>query len=313
MDDGGQRENRRHRMDYSKGCYAPWNVVPPYQMKDQEAFIMNTKIRMVFAERDAAVEERNRAVIEKKEAYAERDFAIQQRDTAFAERDTAIKERDNAIAALHFLESTTNGSLGCRTRGTKRPEQPKNHRNYNTDSVCINRDVPVADAFPISAISSEAAKALQVKRSKVNKGMSTKSAKSPRKTKKVNEDLNRHLTKDGSKAEWDAHDLGSIDQIQFDESTMPIPVCTCTGIPRQCYKWGSGGWQSSCCTTYLSEYPLPQLPNKRHARLGGRKMSGSVFSRLLTRFAVADRDLSMPIDLKTYWAKHGTNRYITIK
>lgn len=313
MDDGGERESKRHKMDYSRGGYAPWNVVPPYQMKDQEAFIMNTKIRMVFAERDAAVEERDRAVIEKKAALAERDFAIQQRDTAFAARDTAIKERDNALAALHFQECTMNGTLGCRTRGTKRPDQPKNHRNNGTDSICINKDVPVADAFPISTISSEAAKTLQVKRPKVNKGMSTKSAKSPRKAKKVNEDLNRHLTTDGSKAEWDAQDLGSINQIQFDESTMPIPVCTCTGTPRQCYKWGSGGWQSSCCTTYLSEYPLPQLPNKRHARLGGRKMSGSVFSRLLTRLAVADHDLSIPIDLKTYWAKHGTNRYITIK
>ncbi|KAJ8530234.1 hypothetical protein K7X08_037069 [Anisodus acutangulus] len=313
MDDGSQRENRRHGMDYSEGGHAPWNVVRPYQMKDQEAYIMNMKIRMIFAERNAAVEERDRAVIEKKEAFAERDFAIRQRDTAFAERDTAIKERDNAMAALHFFESTMNGTLGCRTRGTKRPGQPKNHRNNNTDSVCIDRDVPVADAFPISAISSEATKALQVKRSKVNKGMSMKSAKSPRKTKKVNEDLNRHLTTDGSKAESYAQDLGSINQIQFDESTMPIPVCTCTGIPRQCYKWGSGGWQSSCCTTYLSEYPLPQLPNKRHARLGGRKMSGSVFSRLLTRLAVVDHDLSMPIDLRTYWAKHGTNRYITIK
>ncbi|XP_009627340.1 protein BASIC PENTACYSTEINE4-like isoform X2 [Nicotiana tabacum] len=274
MDDGGRRESRRHRMDCSKGGHAPWNVVPPYQMKDQEAFIMNTKIRMLCAERDAAVEERDRAVIEKNTVLAERDLAIQQRDTAIAERDTAIKERDNAIAALLFQESTMNGTLGCRTRGTKRPNQ--------------------------------IAKALQVKRTKGNKGMS-------RKTKKVNEDLNRHLTTDGSKAEWDAQDLGSINQIKFDESSMPIPVCTCTGIPRQCYKWGSGGWQSSCCTTYLSEYPLPQLPNKRHARIGGRKMSGSVFSRLLTRLAAVGHDLSLPIDLKTYWAKHGTNRYITIK
>ncbi|CAN4107441.1 unnamed protein product [Withania somnifera] len=301
-------------MDYSKGGYAPWNVVLPYQMKDQEAFIMNTKIRMVLAERDDAVEERNRAVIEKKEALAERDFAIQQRDVAVAERDAAIKERDNAMAALHFLECTMNGTLGCRTRGTKRLDRPKNNHNNNTaDSVCVNRDVPVTDAFPVSAVSSEAAKALQVKRSKVNKGMPKKLAKSPRKTKKVNEVLNQHLTTNGSEAEWDALDLGSISPIQFDESTMPIPVCTCTGVPRQCYKWGSGGWQSSCCTTYLSEYPLPQLPNKRHARLGGRKMSGSVFSRLLTRLAVADHDLSVPVDLKTYWAKHGTNRYITIK
>ncbi|KAK6120896.1 hypothetical protein DH2020_045353 [Rehmannia glutinosa] len=123
----------------------------------------------------------------------------------------------------------------------------------------------------------------------------------------------RRVTTDGSKAEWDSQDCGSMDQIRFDESTMPVPFCSCTGVPRQCYKWGSGGWQSSCCTTALSVYPLPQMPNKRHARMGGRKMSGSVFSRLLTRLAAAGRDLSVPLDLKNYWAKHGTNRYITIK
>ena len=104
-----------------------------------------------------------------------------------------------------------------------------------------------------------------------------------------------------------------MDQISFDESTMPIPICSCTGVGRQCYKWGSGGWQSSCCTTTLSVYPLPQMPNKRHSRMGGRKMSGTVFTRLLSRLAAQGHDLSAPVDLRNYWAKHGTNRYITIK
>ncbi|KAF3495773.1 hypothetical protein DY000_02057294 [Brassica cretica] len=45
---------------------------------------------------------------------------------------------------------------------------------------------------------------------------------------------------------------------------------------------GNGGWQSSCCTTTLSQHPLPQVPNKRHSRVGGKKMSGNVFSRLLS-------------------------------
>ncbi|CAN1314796.1 Protein BASIC PENTACYSTEINE6 [Linum perenne] len=94
---------------------------------------------------------------------------------------------------------------------------------------------------------------------------------------------------------------------------MQAPVCSCTGIFRQCYKWGNGGWQSSCCTTTLSMYPLPTVPNKRHARIGGRKMSGSAFSKLLSRLAAEGNDLSHPVDLKNHWAKHGTNRYITIK
>ncbi|PIN01237.1 hypothetical protein CDL12_26263 [Handroanthus impetiginosus] len=94
---------------------------------------------------------------------------------------------------------------------------------------------------------------------------------------------------------------------------MPVPVCSCTGVLRPCYKWGNGGWQSSCCTTNLSMYPLPAVPNKRHARVGGRKMSGSAFNKLLSRLAAEGHDLSNAVDLKEHWAKHGTNRYITIK
>ena len=63
----------------------------------------------------------------------------------------------------------------------------------------------------------------------------------------------------------------------------------------------------------MSMYPLPNMPNKKHARIGGRKMSGSAFSKLLSRLAVDGHHLSSPVDLKDHWAKHGTNRYITIK
>lgn len=124
------------------------------------------------------------------------------------------------------------------------------------------------------------------------------------------DDLNKQLVV--SKADWKGQDLG-LNQVTFDESTMPAPVCSCTGVLRQCYKWGNGGWQSSCCTTTLSMYPLPAVPNKRHARVGGRKMSGSAFNKLLSRLAAEGHDLSIPVDLKDHWAKHGTNRYITIK
>ena len=33
-----------------------------------------------------------------------------------------------------------------------------------------------------------------------------------------------------------------INGIVFDISTMPIPVCTCTGVAQQFYRWGNGGW-----------------------------------------------------------------------
>ncbi|XWS40120.1 hypothetical protein CRYUN_Cryun18bG0112700 [Craigia yunnanensis] len=131
--------------------------------------------------------------------------------------------------------------------------------------------------------------------------------------KKVAEDLNRQAGTEVKKCktEWNGQDIG-LNMVNFDETRMPVPVCSCTGVPRQCYKWGNGGWQSSCCTTTMSSYPLPQMPNKRHARVGGRKMSGSVFTKLLSRLAAEEQDLSIPLDLKNYWARHGTNRYITI-
>nr|GMC78293.1 protein BASIC PENTACYSTEINE4-like [Ipomoea batatas] len=310
MDDGGQ-ENRRQRMDCYRGGHPQWSMVSQQQMKEQNAFLMNMK--MLFAERDAAIEERDRALAEKKAAIEERDMVIQQRDAAIAERDNALRERDNAIAALQFQENNMSGALGYRISGTKHPSHLTTHRGNNFQSSGNTRDTPVTDAVPISAVSSEVVKAQQRKQAKVSRSNSTKSLDSPQKTKRVSEDLNRHVTTDGSKAEWDAQNLGFINQINFDESTMPTPVCTCTGVPRQCYKWGNGGWQSSCCTTSLSEYPLPQLPHKRHGRIAGRKMSGSVFSRLLTRLSSGGHDLSTPLDLKNYWAKHGTNRYITIK
>ncbi|KAJ4905351.1 Protein BASIC PENTACYSTEINE6 [Raphanus sativus] len=118
----------------------------------------------------------------------------------------------------------------------------------------------------------------------------------------------------GSKSDWRSQEMAGLNQVVYDETTMPPPVCSCTGVFRQCYKWGNGGWQSSCCTTTLSMHPLPALPNKKHARVGGRKMSGSAFNKLLSRLAAQGHpDLSDPVDLKDHWAKHGTNRYITSK
>lgn len=269
--------------------------MPQHQIKEPIAYGMNARLMMLCNERDDAIRERDRAMAEKKAALDERDAAVKQLDAAVMERDEALRERDNAIAALQFHENTVNALLVSSARGSKRAHHP-------TREDCI-RD----DASYEAPVSKKGTKA------KANKDSPTRSTRSPKKGKKIGEDLNRQVTTDGSKAEWDAQDLGSMNQIMFDESSMPVPVCSCTGVPRQCYKWGNGGWQSSCCTTSLSVYPLPQMPNKRHARMGGRKMSGSVFSRLLTRLGAAGQDLSIPVDLKDYWAKHGTNRYITIK
>ncbi|EHA8590657.1 protein Barley B recombinant [Cocos nucifera] len=76
-----------------------------------------------------------------------------------------------------------------------------------------------------------------------------------------------------------------INGIDLDISGIPTPICSCTGTPQQCYRWG----------------------------VGGRKMSQGAFKKVLERLAGEGYNLSNPIDLKTYWAKHGTNKFVTIR
>ncbi|KAF3446748.1 hypothetical protein FNV43_RR11928 [Rhamnella rubrinervis] len=337
MDEGAHRENGRHKGDQYKTAQGQWLMQHQPTMK---------QIMAIMGERDAAIQERNLALSEKKAALAERDMAFLQRDAAIAERNNAILERDNAIATLQYRENSfANGNMsscppGCQiSRGVKHmhhPQQHVNHLQHVNEASYNTREMHTTDSLPISPDASDAAKSRRAKRTKEAKPISPnkKASKAPRKVKRENEDLNKmtfgksHEWKGGhdivgggddlnkqlvvSKSDWKGQDLG-LNQVAYDESTMPAPVCSCTGVLRQCYKWGNGGWQSSCCTTTMSIYPLPAVPNKRHARVGGRKMSGSAFNKLLSRLAAEGHDLSNAVDLKDHWAKHGTNRYITIK
>lgn len=104
-----------------------------------------------------------------------------------------------------------------------------------------------------------------------------------------------------------------INGIDLDLSGIPAPLCTCTGHPQQCYRWGAGGWQSACCTTSMSLYPLPMSTKRRGARIAGRKMSQGAFKKVLEKLAGEGQDFSHPIDLKPFWAKHGTNKFVTIR
>ncbi|XP_016189596.1 protein BASIC PENTACYSTEINE5-like isoform X2 [Arachis ipaensis] len=291
--DSSQHENGRHNMDYYRGAHSL------HRVKEPNALVMNKKIRSIMAERQAAilVLELEAAISEKNEALAARDLALRQRDEALAQRDNALKERDNALTALKSQNIFKSGD-GVQ-RGSKRMRQ----------TACSPKDISRRDVSPMTAKVSEAVKSNQAKRMQDKNVINSKVSKPHSKAKKMGEDLNRQAASEGIKfkSEWDMQDVG-LNLVAFDETIMPVPICTCTGVPRQCYKWGNGGWQSSCCTTTLSVYPLPQLPNKRHARIGGRKMSGSVFTRLLSRFALQGHDLSTPLDLKNYWARHGTNR-----
>ncbi|KAI4329965.1 hypothetical protein MLD38_028285 [Melastoma candidum] len=104
-----------------------------------------------------------------------------------------------------------------------------------------------------------------------------------------------------------------INGITMDISSIPIPVCSCTGATQQCYRWGSGGWQSACCTTNESKYPLPMSQKRRRARIAGRKMSIGAFKKVLEKLAAEGYNFANPIDLKSHWAKHGTNKFVTIR
>ncbi|KAE9603322.1 putative transcription factor GAGA-Binding-like family [Lupinus albus] len=104
-----------------------------------------------------------------------------------------------------------------------------------------------------------------------------------------------------------------INGIDMDISGLPIPVCSCTGTPQQCYRWGCGGWQSACCTTNVSIYPLPMNVKRRGARIAGRKMSQGAFKKVLEKLAAEGYNFVNPIDLRTHWARHGTNKFVTIR
>nr|GEV80071.1 hypothetical protein [Tanacetum cinerariifolium] len=104
-----------------------------------------------------------------------------------------------------------------------------------------------------------------------------------------------------------------INGIDMDISGIPIPVCSCTGVQQQCYRWGCGGWQSACCTTTISMYPLPMSTKRRGARIAGRKMSQGAFKKVLEKLASESYNFANAIDLRLHWAKHGTNKFVTIR
>ena len=88
---------------------------------------------------------------------------------------------------------------------------------------------------------------------------------------------------------------------EWDISEIPTPVCSCIGVPRKCNRWQEIGWQSTCCTANISQYPLPMLPGKGQIRLQGRRMGTSTFRCLLEELVTKGYEFRKPIDLKEYW------------
>ncbi|CAF2115297.1 unnamed protein product [Brassica napus] len=136
-------------------------------------------------------------------------------------------------------------------------------------------------------------------------------AKKPRKPKEENGDSN-NANVSRVKPAKKSFDL-VINGVNMDISGLPVPVCTCTGAPQQCYRWGCGGWQSACCTTNISMHPLPMSTKRRGARISGRKMSQGAFKKVLEKLASDGFNFGSPINLKSHWARHGTNKFVTIR
>ncbi|KAD3640708.1 hypothetical protein R6Q59_003405 [Mikania micrantha] len=258
----------------------------------------------IMAERDAAIQERNLALEERKRAFAERDLAVLQRDAALAERNSAMQERDEAITTLRFRGNFINQNIISTT--SESPERTQNHgskRGYNYEETHHMFEIP--DDYQLSPENIKPRKVIKKPKSQSSR-VGTKRAGI------VTIKPDYEASSSGAQLEAWKDELG-LNQVNFDETGMPVPVCSCTGVPQPCYRWGSGGWQSACCTTTMSMYPLPLVTSKRYSRVGGRKMSGGAFTKLLTRLASEGYDLSNPLDLKDHWAKHGTNRYSTVK
>ncbi|KAK6931678.1 GAGA-binding transcriptional activator [Dillenia turbinata] len=144
-----------------------------------------------------------------------------------------------------------------------------------------------------------------------NGSLNTPKPKRPRKAPSVSKANGNSTVQQakGAKKNVDVY----INGYPMDLSGIPIPVCSCTGNSQQCYRWGSGGWQSACCTTSISMYPLPMSSKRRGARIAGRKMSQGAFKKVLERLAAEGHNFTNPIDLRSYWAKHGTNKFVTIR
>ncbi|XP_024986118.1 protein BASIC PENTACYSTEINE7 [Cynara cardunculus var. scolymus] len=150
---------------------------------------------------------------------------------------------------------------------------------------------------------------------KKKKELSSKTPKGPNKTTQSNSSISKKSKrKTMLKPNVERKNLDIVfDESNFDFSKVPPPVCSCTGVARQCHKCGISGWQSSCCNSRMSVFPLPMSPWRPGARVGGRKMSHGAYRKLLCKLASEGHNLSHPVDLKAHWAKLGTNNFVTIK
>ncbi|KAI4339919.1 hypothetical protein MLD38_024804 [Melastoma candidum] len=163
------------------------------------------------------------------------------------------------------------------------------HVSSMSEGAYNSREMHPSEGIPRSPIASETVKARPAKRPKEAKGAPApkKAPKQPKKVKRESDDLNKILIGSDNfakpvKSDWKVQDLG-LNQVLFDETTMPPPCALALNSKAVLQGGGSGGWQSSCCTT----------------------------THLYPGLAAEGQDLSNPVDLRDHWAKQeqtGTSR-----
>lgn len=280
----------------------------------------NIKVDDVQHELNSVIAERDAALAEKHHANAERDSALLQRDIAYADRHAAMMERDNALAELAMIRGEGSNSESA-AKLMQVVHMAMDHLPEGSDLLC---SVPT----PIDGMESNHIEGTKLPQRRAKQAVQKAQKESTRKRKDADApSQSQKETKTSRKRPKGQGEQANVETIrreddskavvlyeaQIDMSLTALPFCSCTGVNRQCYRWGSGGWQSACCTNSISEYPLPMSTTKRGSRVGGRKMSGGAFKKLLEKLAGEGVDITQPIDLKDRWAKHGTNRYIIVK
>ncbi|KAL3635902.1 GAGA binding protein-like [Castilleja foliolosa] len=212
-------------------------------------------------------------------------------------RDTWINHREKLLHMFPPNNNPYNPVLG-ESSGPHHPMQMVHH-NPQPDSTKETHHSPNESIDVKKEAIDEPGKKRGPTNPKIPKG------KKPRKGSGPKENGNHKMAKKSVEI--------VINGLDMDITGIPIPVCSCTGTPQQCYRWGCGGWQSACCTTTISMYPLPMSTKRRGARIAGRKMSQGAFKKVLEKLSTEGYDLANPIDLRTYWAKHGTNKFVIIR
>lgn len=227
-------------------------------------------------------------------------------DTMDYVKDNWISHRDKIFQMFPGTGTNPYNSVLAETSGThqmpmmQQPDTSKDSRVPVEDHPPVKKETAAAAAGPAKKRTASATtKAPKPKKSK-------KSTAAPKENGNGSSSVQRAKT---AKKNMDV----VINGVDLDISGIPIPVCSCTGTPQQCYRWGCGGWQSACCTTTISMYPLPMSTKRRGARIAGRKMSQGAFKKVLEKLAAEGYNFINPIDLRTHWAKHGTNKFVTIR